>query len=131
MGKKLIAFVIIVLAVALAISIACWFSPPFSTALYEFGVNIIGASIVNGVTGGLTSIMAWGATGLGPAVGVISGTLIVGSILWLVLLRKYVWPHVKNVKQVVVTTPVTLRGGPEPELPQTIEQVPAEVKKEE
>ena len=129
--RKLAWLVIIMLIAALSVAVACAYSPSFSATIYDFGVNVVGASIVNGVTGAMTGMMAWGATGLGPAAAVFFGVGIGFTVLWLVLLRKYVWNPIKGVAK-PITSSVTLRGGPEPELPQVIEKaVPQEVKKEE
>jgi len=129
--RKLAWFVIIVLIVALSVAVACAYSPSFSATIYDFGVNVVGAGIVNGVTNLMTGMMAWGSTGLGPAAAVFFGVGIGFTVLWLVLLKRYVWNPIKGVAK-PVTSAVTLRGGPEPELPQTIEKtVPSEVKKEE
>jgi hypothetical protein len=129
--RKLAWFIIIVLIVALTLVSLCLYSPAFSAGLYDIAVNYIGASIVNGITGGATGIMAWGATGLAPALAVFLGTGILFTILWLVLLKKYIWQPIRGVGKTVGST-VTLRGGPEPELPASIEKsAPAEVSKEE
>jgi len=98
--------------------------------VYSFGVDTVGAGIVTNVTGALTGVMAWGATGLAPSVAVLAGTLIIGSIAWLVILKRYIWPKIKGVAKPITPT-ITLRGGPEPELPQTIEQAKPETVKEE
>jgi hypothetical protein len=129
--RKLAWFVIIVLIAALSVAVACAYSPSFSATIYDFGVNVVGLGLVNLITGSMTGMMAWGSTGLGPAAAVFFGVGIGFTVLWLVLLRKYVWNPIKGVAK-PVTPSVTLRGGPEPELPQAIEQVkPSEVKKEE
>lgn len=123
--RKLAWFVIIVLVVALSIAVACAYSPMFSATIYDFGVNTVGASIVNGVTGAMTGMMAWGATGLGPAVAVVSVTLIAGSILWLVILKRYIWPHVHPVaaKASSQIGGMTMQREPaEPEPPQKKEE---------
>ena len=130
--RKLIILGFIILAVALTLAALSLYSPDFKATLYDFGVNTIGGGIVNGATGLTTGVMAWGATGLTQAVTVIAGTLLIGGLIQIFILRKYVWPHVPGVaKKVITTAPGAMRGGPEPELPQTIEQVPSEVKKEE
>lgn len=120
--RKLAWFVIIVLIVALAIAVGCAYSPGFSASVYDFGVNTVGASVVNGVTGLMTGMMAWGATGLAPAFAVFLGVGIGFTALWVVLLRKYIWKPLRGSKT-ITTASATLRGGPEPELPQPIEQV--------
>ena len=129
--RKLAWLVIIVLIVALALAVGCLYSPSFSATIYDVGVNVVGAGIVNGVTNLMTGMMAWGSVNLAQAAAVFFGVGIGFTVLWLVLLRKYVWNPIKGVAKPITST-VTLRGGPEPELPQTIEKtVPSEVKKEE
>jgi peptidoglycan/LPS O-acetylase OafA/YrhL len=120
--RKLAWFVIIVLIVALAIAVACAYSPPFSATVYDFGVNTVGASIVNGVTGLMTGMMAWGSANLAQAAAVFFGVGIGFTVLWLVLLKKYIWKPLSGSKT-ITTASASLRGGPEPELPQSIEQV--------
>jgi hypothetical protein len=129
--RKLAWLVIIVLIVALALAVGCLYSPSFSATIYDVGVNVVGNGIVNGVTNLMTGMMAWGSVNLAQASAVFFGVGIGFTVLWLVLLRKYVWNPIKGVAKPITST-VTLRGGPEPELPQTIEKtVPSEVKKEE
>ena len=129
--RKLAWLVIIVLIVALSLAVGCLYSPSFSATIYDVGVNVVGAGIVNGVTNLMTGMMAWGSVNLAQASAVFFGVGIGFTVLWLVLLRKYVWNPIKGVAKPITST-VTLRGGPEPELPQTIEKtVPSEVKKEE
>jgi hypothetical protein len=128
--RKLAWLVIIVLIVALSLAVACAYSPGFSSWLYDFGVNTVGANVVNGITGAATGVLAWGATGLGPAVAVLLGTGIAFTVLWLVVLRKYIWNPIRGVAGKAAAPTVTLRGGPEPELPTSIEKS-AEVVKEE
>jgi hypothetical protein len=129
--RKLAWLVIIVLIVALSLAVGCLYSPSFSATIYDVGVNVVGAGIVNGVTNLMTGMMAWGSVNLAQAAAVFFGVGIGFTVLWLVLLRKYVWNPIKGVAKPITST-VTLRGGPEPELPQTIEKtVPSEVKKEE
>ena len=129
--RKLAWLVIIVLIVALVICGACLWSSAFSATVYDVGVNVVGAGIVNGVTNLMTGMMAWGSVNLAQAAAVFFGVGIGFTVLWLVLLRKYVWNPIKGVAK-PITSSVTLRGGPEPELPQSIEKAtPTEVKKEE
>jgi hypothetical protein len=129
--RKLAWFVIIVLVVALVIAAGCLYSPSFSATIYEVGVNVVGRGIVNGVTNLMTGMMAWGSVNLAQASAVFFGVGIGFTILWLVLLKRYIWNPIKGVAKPITST-VTLRGGPEPELPQSIEQVkPSEVAKEE
>jgi hypothetical protein len=129
--RKLAWLVIIVLIVALSLAVGCLYSPVFSATIYDVGVNVVGAGIVNGVTNLMTGMMAWGSVNLAQASAVFFGVGIGFTVLWLVLLRKYVWNPIKGVAK-PITSSVTLRGGPEPELPQTIEKAtPTEVKKEE
>jgi peptidoglycan/LPS O-acetylase OafA/YrhL len=128
--RKLIWFILIVLVVALGLAVACNYSPEFSATLYDFGVNTVGGGIMTSVTGALTGLMLWGSEGLANSVAILAGTLIAGSILWIVLLKRYIWPKIKGVTKPITPT-ISLRGGPEPELPQTIEQAKPEAVKEE
>jgi hypothetical protein len=129
--RKLAWFVIFLLLGLAIFGFACAFSPPLSATAYDIGVNVVGAGIVNGVTNLMTGMMAWGSVNLAQASAVFFGVGIGFTVLWLVLLRKYVWNPIKGVAKPITST-VTLRGGPEPELPQTIEKtVASEVKKEE
>jgi len=129
--RKLAWLVIIVLIVALTLAVGCLYSPVFSATIYDVGVNVVGAGIVNGVTNLMTGMMAWGSVNLAQASAVFFGVGIGFTVLWLVLLKRYVWNPIKGVAK-PITSSVTLRGGPEPELPQVIEKaVPQEVKKEE
>lgn len=129
--RKLAWLVIIVLIVALSLAVGCLYSPAFSATVYDVGVNVVGLGLVNLVTRGMTGMMAWGSVNLAQAAAVFFGIGIGFTVLWLVLLKKYVWNPIKGVAKPITST-VTLRGGPEPELPQSIEKtVPSEVKKEE
>ena len=101
--RKLAWAVIIFLVIFGVIAGTCAIYPPASTTVYDVGVNIVGQSIVNGVTAGMTGMMSWGASGLGPAVAVFLGTGIVFTVLWLVILRKYVWTPVRNLRSPTVT----------------------------
>ena len=110
--RKLIWFILIVLVVALGLAVACNYSPEFSATLYTFGVDTVGGGIMTSVTGALTGLMLWGSEGLANSVAILAGTLITGSILWLVILKKYIWPKIKGVKgeqKIVVSIP-----GPAP-----------------
>jgi len=130
--RKLAWFVIIVLIVSLAIAIGCLLSPTFSAGMYNIGVNTIGLGLVKIITGLMTGMMAWGSINLAQATAVALGWGIGFTILWLLVLRKYIWNPLRNAPSAIKGTTVTLRGGPEPELPQSIEQAkPVEVKKEE
>jgi len=133
--RKLAWFVIFLLIGLTAWALSCAFIPGVSTASYDIGVNWIGAGIVNGFTNVMTGMMAWGATGLGPAVAVFLGTGIGFTVLWLVLLRKYVWTPLRSAKKVIQTvsapapapTP-TVRATEEPStpvIPEAKEKVPA------
>jgi len=129
--RKLAWFVIFLLIVVATVAGLCAYSPSFSATIYDFGVNVVGLGFVNLVTRAMTGMMAWGSVNLAQASAVFFGVGIGFTVLWLVLLRKYVWNPIKGVAKPITST-VTLRGGPEPELPQTIEKtVPSEVKKEE
>jgi hypothetical protein len=128
--RKLAWFVIILLVIIASVAVACAIVPSISAAVYDIGVNYIGVTFVNLVTGSMTGMMAWGATGLGPAAAIFFGVGIGFTILWLVVLRKYIWNPLRGVTKTMTPT-LTLRGGPEPELPQLIEQSkPTEVPKE-
>ena len=128
--RKLAWLLIIALIVALGIAVGCLLSPEFSSTLYDVGVNVIGASVVTWFTGLSTGMMLWGSGSLAQAWAVILGVGITMTVLWMVLLRKYIWNPIKGaVKPSASAATITLRGGPEPELPQTVEQS-TEVKKE-
>jgi hypothetical protein len=90
MSKKILAAFILLL-IAFGIAVACALSPPVSSGVYEFFVNILGRNIVTWFTGVMTGMMAWGATALGPAMAIALGWSIGAIIFWTIVLNKYIW----------------------------------------
>jgi flagellar basal body-associated protein FliL len=125
--RKLAWLVIIVLIVALSVAVACAYSPSFSATIYDFGVNVVGASIVNGVTGAMTGMMAWGSTGLGPSVAIVAGWSLAAIIFWTVVLRKYIWTRYIKKEASTATTAATLQQDVSPVPLKVVEKKPEPV----
>jgi len=106
--RKLAWFVIAILLIVTIIAVTCAIVPSVSAAVYNIGVNYIGLTIVKYATGAITGMMAWGATGLGPAAAVFFGIGIAFTVLWLVVLRKYVWTPIKNAPAILKGSTPTL-----------------------
>jgi len=121
MSKK-VWFAFLALIIIATLAILCARFPWFSEALYNLGVNYIGAGIVNGVTGLATGLMTWGSTGLAPAVAVLAGDAIIFTILWTILLHK-VWDKRPAVlKKAIVPT---YQNQPTPQQPTPIVTTPS------
>jgi hypothetical protein len=120
--RKLAWLVIIVLIVALSIAVACAYSPPFSATVYDISVNVVGASIVNGITNLMTGMMAWGATGLGPSVAIVTGWSLAAIIFWTVILRKYIWTRYIKKESSAIGTEANLQKDVSPVPLKVVEQ---------
>lgn len=125
--RKLAWFVIIGLALALSVALTCHFVPEIGDGLYNVGVNVIGAGIVNGATGLMTGMMAWGATGLGPAVAIVTGWSLAAIIFWTVVLRKYIWTRYIKKEPATATTSGVLQQDVSPVPLKVVEKKPEPV----
>lgn len=112
--RKLAWFVIGVLLIITIIAVACALVPSVSATVYDIGVNYIGLNIINLATGAITGVMAWGATGLGPAAAVFFGIGISFTVLWLVVLRDHIWAPIKSVPSALKGTSTTTLAKEEP-----------------
>lgn len=121
--RKLAWFVIALLLVVTIIAVACAVMPSVSAAVYDIGVNVVGRTIVNWITGLMTGMMAWGTTGLAPAAAVFFGVGIGFTVLWLVVLRKYIWNPLRGaVKPDMSTTEVSMQRDVSPVPLKNVEQ---------
>jgi hypothetical protein len=112
--RKLAWFVIALLLGITILAVLCAMMPSVSATVYNIAVNYIGLNIVKIITGGITGMMAWGATGLGPAAAVFFGIGIGFTVLWLVVLRKYVWSPIKNAPRILKGTSTPTLAKEEP-----------------